>query len=62
MGRQFYRLGVHYPERRTVAVNMFHIQETLPAKVRWCWLVQERGTSTASPRDSTVLVSRVVTL
>lgn len=45
-----------------MAVNMFHIQETLPAKVRWCWLVQERGTSTASPRDSTVLVSRVVTL
>ncbi|KAG0694002.1 hypothetical protein GWK47_003179 [Chionoecetes opilio] len=38
---------------------MFHILETRPTKVRWCWLARERGTSTASPLVSTVLVLRV---
>ncbi|KAG0711270.1 hypothetical protein GWK47_020973 [Chionoecetes opilio] len=41
---------------------MFHILETRPTKVRWCWLARERGTSTASPLVSTVLVLRVATL
>ncbi|KAG0711730.1 hypothetical protein GWK47_020006 [Chionoecetes opilio] len=44
------------------AVKMFHILETRPIKVRWCWLARERGTSTASPLVSTVLVLRVATL
>ncbi|KAG0713149.1 hypothetical protein GWK47_001924 [Chionoecetes opilio] len=38
---------------------MFHILETRPTKVRWCWLARERGTSIASPLVSTVLVLRV---
>ncbi|KAG0724094.1 hypothetical protein GWK47_041352 [Chionoecetes opilio] len=41
---------------------MFHILETRPTKVRWCWLAWERGTSTASPLVSTVLVLRVAIL
>ncbi|KAG0711469.1 hypothetical protein GWK47_020546 [Chionoecetes opilio] len=41
---------------------MFHILETRPTKVRWCWLARERGTSTASPLVSTILVLRVATL
>ncbi|KAG0717346.1 hypothetical protein GWK47_054658 [Chionoecetes opilio] len=41
---------------------MFHILETRPTKVRWCCLARERGTSTASPLVSTVLVLRVATL
>ncbi|KAG0722193.1 hypothetical protein GWK47_044964 [Chionoecetes opilio] len=41
---------------------MFHILETRPTKVRWCWLARERGTSTASQLVSTVLVLRVTTL
>ncbi|KAG0721100.1 hypothetical protein GWK47_047123 [Chionoecetes opilio] len=41
---------------------MFHILETRPTKVRWCWLARERGTSTASPLVSTVLLLRVATL
>ncbi|KAG0727122.1 hypothetical protein GWK47_035287 [Chionoecetes opilio] len=41
---------------------MFHILETRPTKVRWCWLAQERGTSIASPLVSTVLVLRVAIL
>ncbi|KAG0722173.1 hypothetical protein GWK47_045011 [Chionoecetes opilio] len=40
---------------------MLHILETRPTKVRWCWLARERGTSTAPPL-STVLVLRVATL
>ncbi|KAG0730115.1 hypothetical protein GWK47_028938 [Chionoecetes opilio] len=47
---------------RTAAVKMFHILETRPTKVRWCWLARERGTSTASPLVSTVLVLRVAIL
>ncbi|KAG0716936.1 hypothetical protein GWK47_008472 [Chionoecetes opilio] len=46
----------------TAAVKMFHILETRPTKVTWCWLARERGTSTASPLVSTVLVLRVVIL
>ncbi|KAG0724111.1 hypothetical protein GWK47_041314 [Chionoecetes opilio] len=46
----------------TAAVKMFHILETRPTKVRWCWLARERGTSTASPLVSTVLVLRVAIL
>ncbi|KAG0716681.1 hypothetical protein GWK47_000970 [Chionoecetes opilio] len=38
---------------------MFHILETRPTKVRWCWLALEHGTSTTSPLVSTVLVLRV---
>ncbi|KAG0711353.1 hypothetical protein GWK47_020753 [Chionoecetes opilio] len=41
---------------------MLHILETRPTKVRWCWLARERGTSTASPQVSTVLVLCVATL
>ncbi|KAG0717998.1 hypothetical protein GWK47_053337 [Chionoecetes opilio] len=41
---------------------MFHILETLLTKVRWCWLARERGTSTAPPLVSTVLMLRVATL
>ncbi|KAG0718126.1 hypothetical protein GWK47_007851 [Chionoecetes opilio] len=41
---------------------MFHILETQPTKVRWCWLARERGTSTASPLVSAVLVLRVAIL
>ncbi|KAG0713928.1 hypothetical protein GWK47_015115 [Chionoecetes opilio] len=41
---------------------MFHILVTRLTKVRWCWLARERGTSTASPLVSTVLVLRVATL
>ncbi|KAG0713542.1 hypothetical protein GWK47_015981 [Chionoecetes opilio] len=41
---------------------MFHILESQPTKVRWCWLARKRGTSTASPQESTVLVFRVATL
>ncbi|KAG0714199.1 hypothetical protein GWK47_014586 [Chionoecetes opilio] len=41
---------------------MFHILETRPTKVRWCWLARERDTSTASPMVSTVLVLRVTIL
>ncbi|KAG0717334.1 hypothetical protein GWK47_054677 [Chionoecetes opilio] len=41
---------------------MFHILETRPTKVRWCLLARERGTSTASPLVSTVLVLRVAIL
>ncbi|KAG0703430.1 hypothetical protein GWK47_024842 [Chionoecetes opilio] len=41
---------------------MFHILETRPTKVRWCWLARERDTSTASPMVSTVLVLRVAIL
>ncbi|KAG0726497.1 hypothetical protein GWK47_036424 [Chionoecetes opilio] len=41
---------------------MFHILETRPTKVRWCWLAREPGTSTASPLVSTVLVLRVAIL
>ncbi|KAG0712531.1 hypothetical protein GWK47_002084 [Chionoecetes opilio] len=47
---------------RTAAVKMFHILETRPTKVRWCWLARERGTSTASPLVSIVLVLRVAIL
>ncbi|MPC53701.1 hypothetical protein E2C01_047599 [Portunus trituberculatus] len=36
--------------------------KTRPAKVRWCRQPWERGTSTASPPLSTVLVLRVETL
>ncbi|KAG0728443.1 hypothetical protein GWK47_032449 [Chionoecetes opilio] len=43
-------------------MKMFHILETRPTKVRWCWLARECGTSTASPLVSTVLVLRVATL
>ncbi|KAG0714135.1 hypothetical protein GWK47_014702 [Chionoecetes opilio] len=46
----------------TAAVKMFHILETRPTKVRWCWLVRERGTTTATPLVSTVLVLRVAIL
>ncbi|KAG0715686.1 hypothetical protein GWK47_011387 [Chionoecetes opilio] len=41
---------------------MFHILETRPTKVRWCWLARERGTSTVSPLVSTILVLRVTIL
>ncbi|KAG0712019.1 hypothetical protein GWK47_019337 [Chionoecetes opilio] len=41
---------------------MFHILETRPTKVRWCWLARERGTSTALLLVSTVFVLRVATL
>ncbi|KAG0714695.1 hypothetical protein GWK47_001497 [Chionoecetes opilio] len=41
---------------------MFYILETRPTKVRCCWLARERGTSTASPLVSTVLVLRVAIL
>ncbi|KAG0727996.1 hypothetical protein GWK47_033435 [Chionoecetes opilio] len=41
---------------------MFHILETRPTKVCWCWVARERGTSAASPLVSTVLVLRVATL
>ncbi|KAG0726650.1 hypothetical protein GWK47_036097 [Chionoecetes opilio] len=41
---------------------MFHIQETWPTKVRWCWLARERGTSTASTLLSTVFVLHVAIL
>ncbi|KAG0715260.1 hypothetical protein GWK47_012364 [Chionoecetes opilio] len=58
--------GVRYMEKsgglRTVAVKLFYILETRPTKVRWCWLARERGTSTASPLVSTVLVLPVATL
>ena len=40
---------------------MFHILETWPTKVRWCWLAREYGTSTVSPIASTVLVLCVAT-
>ncbi|KAG0725299.1 hypothetical protein GWK47_038879 [Chionoecetes opilio] len=46
----------------TAVVKMLHILETRPPKVRWCWLARERGTSTASPLVSTVLVLRVANL
>ncbi|KAG0720248.1 hypothetical protein GWK47_048889 [Chionoecetes opilio] len=46
----------------TAAVKMFHILETRPTNVRWCCLARERGTSTASPLVSTVLVLRVAIL
>ncbi|KAG0725707.1 hypothetical protein GWK47_038099 [Chionoecetes opilio] len=46
----------------TAAVKMFHILETRPTKVRWCWLARERGTSTASPLLSTIFVLRVAIL
>ena len=38
---------------------MFHILETRPTKMCWCWLAREYGTSTLSPLASTVLVLRV---
>ncbi|KAG0715671.1 hypothetical protein GWK47_011412 [Chionoecetes opilio] len=41
---------------------MFHILETRPTKVRWCWLARERGTSTASTLLSTVIVLRMAIL
>ncbi|KAG0726876.1 hypothetical protein GWK47_035729 [Chionoecetes opilio] len=41
---------------------MFHILETRPTKMHWCWLARERGTSTAYSLVSTVLVLRVATL
>ncbi|KAG0704325.1 hypothetical protein GWK47_024704 [Chionoecetes opilio] len=41
---------------------MFHILETRPTKVRWCWLARGRSTFTTSPLVSTVLVLHVATL
>ncbi|KAG0720155.1 hypothetical protein GWK47_049023 [Chionoecetes opilio] len=41
---------------------MFHILDTRPTKVRWCWMARERGTSTASPLVNNVLVLHVATL
>ncbi|KAG0711685.1 hypothetical protein GWK47_002215 [Chionoecetes opilio] len=56
------RLRQYAAREGTAAVKMFHILETRPTKVRWCRLARERGTSTASPLVSTVLVLRVATL
>ena len=43
------------------AVNLFHRRETLLVKVRRCWLEWDRGTSTSSSLDDTVLVFLLTT-
>ncbi|KAG0724845.1 hypothetical protein GWK47_004892 [Chionoecetes opilio] len=40
---------------------MFHILETRPTKVRWCWLARERGHLHCITTGNTVLVLRVAT-
>ncbi|KAG0722873.1 hypothetical protein GWK47_005801 [Chionoecetes opilio] len=62
IGRQLYTLWFHLLDvRDSGRENVPHPGHAAP-KVRWCWLARERGTSTASPLVSTVLVLRVATL